>query len=380
MKRLAPPIITGILLAVVTIASAQDQCTTLVREAIDLVADTCIGMGRNEVCHGYFRVEAQPRDASPAFSFALGDIVDVTDVASIRTYPFNPETHEWGIALMNLQANLPDELPGANVSFLLLGDTNVTNRSATGEHPMQTLRLETGITGTECSDAPSNGLLIQTPHGVGRVTLNINEVDISLGSTVFVSAPAGGEMTISTLEGSAYVSLNGVNQTALPGYEVHIALDEDSKPLGFIGAATVFQPAALLSLPLALLERPVEIVTPLTEPVEALAEMATDVVSTTAGTVVDTVNGVVDAVDPVGTVNQAVNTVNQVVDTVNPVGTVNQVVETVDQVVDAVDPVGTVNQVVDTVNQVVDAVDPSGTVNDVLNIAGGLLGGNNGNH
>jgi len=370
LKRLGAPIITCLLLAIATIASAQDQCSALVREAIDLVADTCVGLGRNEVCHGYFRVEAQPRDASSSFSFALGDIVDVTDLETIRTYPFNSETHEWGIALMNLQANLPDELPGANVSFLLLGDTNVTNRSALGEHPMQSLRLETGITGTQCNEAPSNGLLIQTPHGYGRVTLNINDVDISLGSTVFVEAPVGGIMTISTLEGSAYVSINGVNQTALPGYEVQIALDDDMHPLGFVGATTIFEQSAIMSLPVSLLERPVEIVTPLVEPVEALAASTTAAIATTTETVVDTVNDVVDAVNPVETVNNVVNavnpaeTVNNVVNAINPVNPA----ETVNNVVNAIDPV-------ETVSDTLAAVDPTDVVEDVTNTLKGLFPG-----
>jgi len=268
LKRLIPPIITGIFLAVVTIASAQDQCSALEQEAIRLVADTCGNLGRNEVCHGYFRADAQPRDTEHEFSFALGDIVDVTNVASVHTYPFNVETHEWGIALMSLQANLPDELPGANVTFLLLGDTSIIDQGSADEHPMQTLRLETGLMGTSCSEAPSNGLLIQTPHGYGRVTLNINNVEISLGSTVFVDAHAGDVMTISTLEGAAYVSLHGMNQTALPGYAIQIALDEDMNPLGFAGPVMPYQQDIIQRLPISLLERPIEVVTLLTGPID----------------------------------------------------------------------------------------------------------------
>lgn len=369
MNRLAPPTIAILLLASVTIASAQTQCAALVQEAINLVANTCVGMGRNEVCHGYFRVEAQPRDQSPAFSFALGDIVDVTDVASLRTYPFNAETHEWGIALMNLQANLPDELPGANVSFLLLGDTNVSNMSAEGERPMQTLRLETGITGTACGDAPSNGLLIQTPHGVGRVMLNINEVDISLGSTVFVEAPAGGIMTISTLEGSAYVSVNGMNQTALPGYKVQIALDDDLHPLGFVGTATTYQQQTIAALPISLLERSFDLVTPLTEPLDAVAGV-TDTVTTAAGDVVGTVTNTLDALNPVETVNQTLNTVQGAVDeTVNTVtGTVNETVSTVTDTINE-----TVNTVENVVDETVDNLNPTDTVEDILGGVKGLL-------
>ncbi|MCA9904251.1 MAG: hypothetical protein KC547_10360, partial [Anaerolineae bacterium] len=149
MKRLVPLIIVVFLLVAVTLVSAQDQCAVLVQEAINLVADTCVGLGRNEACHGYLRVDAQPQQNVSAFSFALGDIVDVNEVASLHTYPLDVATQEWGIALMSLQANLPDELPGANVTFLLIGDADVDNTGAVDTPPMQSIRLKTGITGTQ---------------------------------------------------------------------------------------------------------------------------------------------------------------------------------------------------------------------------------------
>ncbi|MCL4248430.1 MAG: hypothetical protein KJ065_09830 [Anaerolineae bacterium] len=280
MKRIVPLIIIVFLLGAVTIVSAQGQCEVLVREAINLVADTCVGLGRNQACHGYLRVDAEPREGISPFSFALGDIVDVSEVVSLRTYPLDVETEEWGIALMSLQANLPDELPGANATFLLIGDTEVDNTGGLGASPMQSIRLKTGITGTQCSEAPSNGLLIQTPHGVGRVTLNVNRVDISLGSTIFIDAVPGGLMTVSTLEGSAIVSLNGMNQTALPGYQVRIAMDDDMNPLGFVDAAGMYDAATMLNLPVTLLPRAIEVASPRTG--DVLARVFTNDGSTTA--------------------------------------------------------------------------------------------------
>lgn len=274
MKRIVPLIIIVFLLGAVTIVSAQDQCEVLVREAINLVADTCVGLGRNQACHGYIRVDAEPREGISPFSFALGDIVDVSQVVSLRTYPLDVESQEWGIALMSLQANLPDQLPGANATFLLIGDTEVDNTGGLGASPMQSIRLKTGITGTQCSEAPSNGLLIQTPHGVGRVTLNVNRVDISLGSTIFIDAVPGGLMTINTLEGAAFVSLNGMNQTALPGYQVRIAMDADMNPLGFVDAAGMYDVAAMLNLPVTLLPRAIEVAWPQTGNV--VARLVTD--------------------------------------------------------------------------------------------------------
>ena len=38
------------------------------------------------------------------------------------------EVPEWGIAIMGLQANLPDNLPGQNATIVLFGDVEIANR------------------------------------------------------------------------------------------------------------------------------------------------------------------------------------------------------------------------------------------------------------
>ena len=58
------------------------------------------------------------------------DVTDISMIETIRTAPFNLEGEQWGVAVMVLQANLPQTLPGQNVTFILMGDTELENAVA----------------------------------------------------------------------------------------------------------------------------------------------------------------------------------------------------------------------------------------------------------
>ncbi len=93
------------------ITTAQDDtaaCDTLIESALQEVANTCINIGRNEICYGFDPVSAVLRDDTLFFD-APGDIVPVTAIESIITRPSDPDTGEWGIALMDVQADLPTD-------------------------------------------------------------------------------------------------------------------------------------------------------------------------------------------------------------------------------------------------------------------------------
>ncbi|MBL8119919.1 MAG: SH3 domain-containing protein, partial [Anaerolineae bacterium] len=46
---------------------------------------------------------------------------------TIDTAPLNNALQEWGVAVMSVQANIPNTLPGQAVSFILLGDVEIEN-------------------------------------------------------------------------------------------------------------------------------------------------------------------------------------------------------------------------------------------------------------
>jgi hypothetical protein len=115
----------------VGIVIAQTSCPELVNEALLAVDENCNAAGRNEACYGYDQVEASFLvDVADDFFSQPASISAIADLETIRTAPLNTETGVWGVAVMNIQADLPNTIPGQSVTFVLLGDVEVENAVA----------------------------------------------------------------------------------------------------------------------------------------------------------------------------------------------------------------------------------------------------------
>jgi hypothetical protein len=101
---------------------------------------------------------------------------------------------------MRLQANLPDTLPGQNVTVLLFG--NVQFEVAESDPGVQAFYVQTGLGDAPCLEAPESGLLVQTPQGVREVVFQLNAVDVTLSSTAYFQAVPSSELVASVIEGS----------------------------------------------------------------------------------------------------------------------------------------------------------------------------------
>jgi len=255
-----------------SIVSAQedddDTCPTLVELAIQSASEACDNTGRNEACYGNVQIEAVAQSEVSDFSFEqVGDIVSLGDVQSLALNGLDTETAEWGVAILRVQANLPDTLPGQNVTFVLFGDVQIEDASADfdGEFgPMQAFYFSSGIGDSACNEAPNSGILVQTPEGVAEVNLNVNGVDVSLGSTAFLQATEAeadvdGELRVSLLEGGATVSANEASQTLEPGQWLTTLFDEDFTPVSEPSAPEPEEADTIISLPITLLEREIEL-------------------------------------------------------------------------------------------------------------------------
>jgi hypothetical protein len=339
-------------------AVAQDEtCSVTVQEALAEVDEGCAETGRNQACYGYVSLEATAREGVQNFLFdKQGDLANVAEIDTLRLSALDLENDQWGIALLKLQANLPDTLPGQNVTFLLFGDVELQNavepvdpdaaapkpvtlvatstgganvRSepstngaiagglVTGETvtvngqnadgswlrieipessalgwvstslltvngdvstlavvegteavesftPMQAFYFQTGITDTTCSEAPPDGILIQTPEGAGTINLRANDVDVQLGSTGFFQAVPDEAMTVSVLEGEGEVTSNGVTVTVPAGTQVTIPIDENLQPVGEPSEAQPYEETLVENLPVDVLPEQIEIAAPAT--------------------------------------------------------------------------------------------------------------------
>ncbi|GAB4512842.1 MAG: hypothetical protein OHK0046_12950 [Anaerolineae bacterium] len=129
MLRRAALVLISLLL-MVQIAQAQGvDCPAFVARALEQAAGNCDGLERNSACYGYNMLQTTfSVEVAPEFFTQPADRTELTPLQSIQTAPLNTSTGEWGVAIMNVQANVPTVLPGQAVTFILLGETTVENR------------------------------------------------------------------------------------------------------------------------------------------------------------------------------------------------------------------------------------------------------------
>lgn len=116
--------------------------------------------------------------------------------------------------------------------------------------PMQAFYFRTGIGPQACQEAPRNGVLIQTPKGGRRVTLLINDVKVTVGSTLLLTAQPGGTARFATLDGLAVVEARGRIQTVNAGRQVEVPMDAQLRASGPPGTPQPYKLEDIQNLPL----------------------------------------------------------------------------------------------------------------------------------
>ncbi len=102
----------------------NEDCVALVTEAMRILGSACAEVGSNEACYGHTLVSATFREENVERQFLTsGDIVSIEALEALVTDPLNLDTGTWGIALMRLQADLPD----SSMTLILMGDTQLTS-------------------------------------------------------------------------------------------------------------------------------------------------------------------------------------------------------------------------------------------------------------
>lgn len=238
------------LLSIVGFVSAQDACPATVDEAILALNDICFSVGRNQACYGNGDIVAIPQSGTTINFGVPGDTALVDDIQSMSLSPFEVGVEEWGIALLVLQADLPDTLPGQNVTMLLFGDVSLENDGGA-------YYFTSGIGTPSCNQAP-NGVLIQTPEGVGEVNLTMNGIDITLGSTAYLGTLEEDILTFALLEGSSTLSIDGSEVELTTEEFTTIELDEDGNAIGEFTDPAPIEDLELPDLPTLLLPEDIE--------------------------------------------------------------------------------------------------------------------------
>ncbi len=129
-------LITFLFLSVSVVGAVQAQCPAAVENALNTSLAACDTLGRNQACYGNMLLDATLRRPNLTFE-QPGDRVNAADIDSLLTSPLNLDANTWGIALLSLQANLPDSLPGQNVSVVIFGDVSLTSETDSTASPVQ---------------------------------------------------------------------------------------------------------------------------------------------------------------------------------------------------------------------------------------------------
>jgi hypothetical protein len=113
---------------------AQDDCPEAVQSALSAATQACSTLVRNTACYGNNRVIATDFDGQVLNDFELpGSTLDLLNLGGLATFPFDVADNTWGVALLAVQADLPDTLPGQNVTLVVFGDVALENEVPPGE-------------------------------------------------------------------------------------------------------------------------------------------------------------------------------------------------------------------------------------------------------
>jgi hypothetical protein len=240
-------------------AQSDAECEALVTLATTAIGAACDGLTRNQACYGNTLVNVEFASESLLTFSQSGDVVDLSELRRISTTPYDSQTGSWGVAVLKAQVNLPDALPGENVTFLLFGDTVLDALSPT----LNAVRLSTNLTSTTCETAPS-GMLVQSPTGQ-QITMNLNGADVTLGSTALFVAEPFGSMKMAVIEGLGVVEAFGETRIVPAGSEIGVRLGGGDDGLEITGPPSGLRPYTIDvdNAPVGMLERLIDVVPPL---------------------------------------------------------------------------------------------------------------------
>jgi hypothetical protein len=103
-------------------------CPELVQQALTDIGENCSTLTKNTACYGFNRVEATfDQEVNDDIFSKPADRAELLSMQSIITAPLNEALDQWGVAVLSLQANVPNSLPGQSVRFLMFGDVQMKN-------------------------------------------------------------------------------------------------------------------------------------------------------------------------------------------------------------------------------------------------------------
>jgi hypothetical protein len=238
----------GISAAQETATPAPMTCAQLLPAVEKNLTTGCSNLGSDSLCYGNpaLTVAYQDQPGVMPMPFAQpGDILPLSAVKSITTGPLDLDRGEWGLAVLKVRANLPGTTAGQVVTFVMYGDTTITNatpleietptpvptvpaciatttratflRGAPGPTERQIQLLQANTTATVIGRL-ANGLWVRAEHdgATGWLYVPVLRLSCDLNTLPVVNAnEAGAAQTVGTLPGlSAFYFSTGIGGQA----------------------------------------------------------------------------------------------------------------------------------------------------------------------
>lgn len=122
------------------------SCPSIVEQALAALGENCGDMSRNSACYGYNEVFATfNTEVETGYFTQPSDRAELTLLQSLQTAAYDAATQHWGVALLNVQANVPNTLPGQNVMYILMGDAQIIDQ--VGQAPDLSQAIDLTVSG-----------------------------------------------------------------------------------------------------------------------------------------------------------------------------------------------------------------------------------------
>jgi hypothetical protein len=242
MKRtyLNPVIITIFLVIVVVVSfalsgtgitTAQSQqtqdstanCAAILTNVEKHLSQECSQMDRDHVCYGNQTIKVELQEGSGGqLAFAkAGDVVPLSALKSITAGPLNPDLGEWGVAVLKVQArNLTDTASGQVVTFILYGDTTLTNQSASAGSAPTAVPTVAAASAPVCAGKTSRSTYTRIRPGNSEPTVQL--VQASTPIRALARSADNNWVLVEKDQGSGWISAPNVAlECDLAGLPVH---------------------------------------------------------------------------------------------------------------------------------------------------------------
>src|SRR5262245_19190233 len=113
-------------------ASSTTACSQLLSNVQAHLASGCQAIGPDEVCYGNRQISVEYMAAGGQATFQKeGDIALLNTIKALKAGPLNPDSGEWGVAVIKAQTtNLAGTTGGQVVTFIVYGDTTISGQAA----------------------------------------------------------------------------------------------------------------------------------------------------------------------------------------------------------------------------------------------------------